>query len=116
MRQFNESFTLFGELKGGGRILQRPDSFTFMTLAKSCWLGMALWVALEVHGQVMRNGFCLDLYVSIALVDMYAKLGNMGFAGRLFGEMTERSIVSWTALICRYAKSGDLNHARKLLD
>ncbi|GLT39609.1 hypothetical protein SLA2020_137910 [Shorea laevis] len=77
---------------------------------------MALWEGLEVHGQVMRNGFCLDLYVSTALVDMYAKSGKMGFAGRLFGEMTERSIVSWTALICGYAKPGDLNHARKLFD
>ncbi|GLT84324.1 hypothetical protein SLE2022_025600 [Rubroshorea leprosula] len=114
MRQFDQCFTLYRDLRRESCFL--PNNFTFTTLAKSCGLGMAFWEGLGVHCQVVKIGFCLDLYVSTALVDMYAKLGMMGCAGKLFDEMTERSIVSWTALICGYAKSGDLNHARKLFD
>ena len=65
---------------------------------------------------MIKNGFCLDLYVSTAFLDMYAKLGIMSSARKVFEEMPERSLVSWTALICGYAKAGDMERAKKLLD
>ncbi|KAE8696930.1 Detected protein of unknown function [Hibiscus syriacus] len=89
-------------------------NITFLTLAKSCALNMATWEGLQIHNHVMKFGFCLDLYVSTALLDMYAKLGTMGSARKVFEEMPERSVVSWKALICGYDKAGDMERAKMI--
>ncbi|KAJ6675659.1 PPR CONTAINING PLANT-LIKE PROTEIN [Salix viminalis] len=72
---------------------------------------MAVWEGLEMHGHVVKIGFCFDMYVSTTLVDMYAKFGNLGLARRVFNDMTDRSLVSWTALIGGYVRRGDMGNA-----
>ncbi|XVF22787.1 hypothetical protein REPUB_Repub12eG0201100 [Reevesia pubescens] len=115
VNQFTQSFTLYRDLKKDEEERFVPNKFTFLTLAKSCALNMAMWEGLQIHNHVIKNGVFLDLYVSTALLDMYAKLGIMGSARKVFDEMPERSLVSWTALICGYAKDGDMERAKKLL-
>ncbi|KAK2988450.1 hypothetical protein RJ640_007480 [Escallonia rubra] len=114
MRQFNESITLYRDLLRDTCFT--PDNYTFVTLAKSCSSSLALWEGEEVHNHVVKNGFNGDLYLSTALVDMYAKFGKMGHARKLFDEMPERSQVSWTALIRGYAKCRDMDSSRELFD
>lgn len=111
-RQFAESLTLYNDLRRWTGFI--PDNFTFTTLAKSCSSSFAIWEGLELHSHVIKFGFGLDLYVSTALVDMYAKFGKMVWARNVFNEMTDRSLVTWTALISGYARYGDMNNARKL--
>ncbi|KAL5862327.1 hypothetical protein ACOSQ3_003614 [Xanthoceras sorbifolium] len=111
-RQFAESFALYKHLRRYTGFI--PDNFTLTALAKSCGSSMAIMEGFELHGHVLKIGFCLDLYVSTALVDMYAKFGEMFWATKVFDEMTERSLVSWTALISGYARSGDMVRATKL--
>ncbi|GMI73877.1 ABA hypersensitive germination 11 [Hibiscus trionum] len=115
VNQFSQSFTLYRDLRKDEEGFV-PNKFTFLTLAKSCGLNVAISESLQIHNHVLKFGFCLDLYVSTALLDMYAKLGIMGLARKVFEEMPERSVVSWTALICGYAKAGDMERAKKLLD
>ncbi|CAN1135513.1 Pentatricopeptide repeat-containing protein At2g44880 [Linum perenne] len=93
-----------------------PNNFTFTSLAKSCGLSRCLYLGMQMHSEVVKLGFCLDLYVSTALVDMYAKLGKLCFAHNVFDEMTQRSLVSWTALIGGYVRSGNMSRARMLFD
>ncbi|KAH7841684.1 hypothetical protein Vadar_033040 [Vaccinium darrowii] len=40
----------------------------------------------------------------------------MSCVRKVFDEMTKRSQVSWTALICGYARKGDMDSARELFD
>ncbi|ONK60141.1 uncharacterized protein A4U43_C08F14820 [Asparagus officinalis] len=56
----------------------------------------------EMHGQVVRCGVELDKVALSAIVDMYAKCGKIDNARYVFDEMTERDVVSWTAMIGRY--------------
>ncbi|CAK7347728.1 unnamed protein product [Dovyalis caffra] len=109
MRQFFDAFTLYKDLRRETCFV--PDNFTFTALAKSCALGMAVWEGLEMHGHVVKIGFFFDMHVSTALVDMYAKFGNLGFARKVFNDMTGRSLVSWTALIGGYVRRGDMDNA-----
>lgn len=114
MQQFAESFALYRDLRRNTGFV--PDGYTFVILVKSCVLNLAIWEGQEIHSHVVKTGFFSNLYVLTALVDMYAKFGNMGYARTLFDGMNERNQVSWTALICGYARLGDMINARKLFD
>ncbi|CAN0860634.1 Pentatricopeptide repeat-containing protein At2g44880 [Linum grandiflorum] len=113
-RQFDDAVALYRYLKGRKTFV--PNNFTFTSLAKSCGQSRCLYEGLQMHSEVVKLGFCLDLYVSTALVDMYAKVGKLCFASNMFDEMTQRSLVSWTALIGGYVRSGNMTCARLLFD
>lgn len=116
LNQFAQSFTLYRDLRRNIEDGFIPNRITFLTMAKCCALNMEIREGIQIHTHVTKHGFFLDLYVSTALLDMYAKLGIMGSAGKVFEEMPERSLVSWTALICGYARAKDMGRAKKLFD
>ncbi|KAK7340469.1 hypothetical protein VNO77_21173 [Canavalia gladiata] len=116
IRQFVEPFTLYRDLCRGKTTAFTPDGYTFTALAKGCSACMATREGLELHGVVVKNGFCVDLYVATALVDMYVKFGVVGSARKVFDEMSVRSRVSWTAIIVGYSRCGDIDEARRLFD
>ncbi|XP_027106762.1 pentatricopeptide repeat-containing protein ELI1, chloroplastic [Coffea arabica] len=89
-----------------------PNAFTFSAILKACPfdLGRAL------HCQALKFRFDCDTYVRTALVDIYARSGDVVSARQLFDTMPERSLVSLTAMITGYAKSGDVDEARALFN
>lgn len=113
-RQFSEAISLYDFLRRKEGFV--PDNYTFSTLTKCCGLNFSTWEGMEVHAHVVRYGFNSNLYVATALVDMYGKLGQTGFARKVFDEMTERSSVSWTALMNGYIRGGYMDIAKALFD
>lgn len=63
-------------------------------------------VGRQVHCQCIKSGFVEDVSVGTALVDMYMKTENVGGGRRVFDEMGERNVVSWTSLLAGYARNG----------
>ncbi|KAL6515700.1 hypothetical protein OROMI_034061 [Orobanche minor] len=90
-RQFPQAIGLYARLRRKEGFV--PDNYTFSTLTKCCGLNFSMWEGMEVHGHVVKYGFRSNLYVATALVDMYGKLGRMGFARKVFDEMIDRSSV-----------------------
>ncbi|KAK6142982.1 hypothetical protein DH2020_023330 [Rehmannia glutinosa] len=113
-RQFPEAISLYVCLRRKEGFV--PDNYTFSTLSKCCGLSFSMWEGVAVHAHVVKYGFKSNLYVATAMVDMYGKLGQMGFARKVFDEMTERSSVSWTALITGYIRVGDMGTAKTLFN
>ncbi|XP_058115015.1 putative pentatricopeptide repeat-containing protein At5g37570 [Magnolia sinica] len=93
-----------------------PDRFTFPSLLKACSNELAVREGKAIHCAVVRCGVHADLYVRTGLVDFYGKCMEIGCARKVFDEMSERNVVSWTALIFGYVCSGDVGAARKLFD
>ncbi|KAG8363519.1 hypothetical protein BUALT_Bualt19G0030900 [Buddleja alternifolia] len=89
-----------------------PNAFTLSAVLKSCTLpaGKAL------HSHAHKFGFESDTYVRTALIDVYARGGDIVSARKLFDTMPERNLVSSTAMITGYAKNGDVDEARVLFD
>ena len=59
-----------------------------------------------VHNHILEMGFRFDLNIGNALVDMYAKFGDLVKVRNVFDEMTQRDIVSWNSLISGYSANG----------
>uniref|UniRef100_K3YCM0 Pentatricopeptide repeat-containing protein n=1 Tax=Setaria italica TaxID=4555 RepID=K3YCM0_SETIT len=66
-----------------------------------------------LHGFAVRLVFFPNVVVSGALLDMYAKVGLLDDAVRVFDEMPKRDAVVWNCMVTGYARAG---RAAKALD
>ncbi|CAJ1949874.1 unnamed protein product [Sphenostylis stenocarpa] len=58
------------------------------------------------HSYLLKLGLNTDPIVSVALLDMYGKRGNIIESQRVFDETLERTQFAWTAIISAYARHG----------
>ena len=91
-----EAIDLFAEMVSDGT---RPTEFGFSTVINACTDSHDLCRGRVVHGYLKRVGFDSDPFTANALVDMYAKLGEIEDASLVFSEMGCPDVVSWNAFI-----------------
>ncbi|KAK6945076.1 Pentatricopeptide repeat [Dillenia turbinata] len=93
-----------------------PNSYTFPFLLKSCAKITGTRIGKQVHGHVLKMGFVNDVFVHSSLVNMYAQIGELGYARLVFDKSSFRDAVSFTALITGYTSRGYLDKACQLFD
>lgn len=98
-----KSLKLFKDMQLAG---VKPTTKIFASVLSACGNWAALEQGVEIHEQIIRNGFQLDVIVVTALLDMYAKCGSLDNARHLFDMMRHRDVVCWTAMIAGYAMHG----------
>ncbi|KAK4840756.1 hypothetical protein QYF36_017399 [Acer negundo] len=109
-----ESIVLYGSMRKEGI---DPVSFTFSALFKACSEVLDVGLGRQIHTQtILVGGFTSDLYVGNTLIDMYVKCGCLGCGRKVFDEMPDKDVISWTELINGYAKGGDMESAAALFD
>ncbi|XP_057837431.2 pentatricopeptide repeat-containing protein At2g03880, mitochondrial-like [Cryptomeria japonica] len=89
----------------------KADSTTFASILPACAKVGALEQGMDIHQNIMEGGFSSDVIVTTALVDMYAKCGNIDKAHELFDRMPQRNVVSWTTMIAGYVRNGLVDKA-----
>lgn len=89
-----------------------PDSGTMVGVVPACALFGDLGQGTCIHGRIIKFGFESDCHVTNALIDMYAKCGNLSSAEFLF-KRTEfaKDEVSWNVMIAVYLQSGHAKEA-----
>ncbi|KAK9668854.1 hypothetical protein RND81_13G091500 [Saponaria officinalis] len=102
-RPFEVSIEFYGIMLGFGVV---PTKFTYPFALKACSSLNDIARGEELHGHVLRRGFEADVYVATALVDLYAKCGELGRAENLFCRMQCRDIVAWNAMIAGFSVHG----------
>nr|GEX72091.1 pentatricopeptide repeat-containing protein DOT4, chloroplastic [Tanacetum cinerariifolium] len=65
----------------------------------------------SIHGYAVKGGFGKEMKFGNTLYDIYSKYGDMDAAMQVFENMDERSVVSWTWMIARYARKGQSDEA-----
>lgn len=100
----NEALTLFKEMGLEGTV--EPDGFTMVSLLSACAELGALALGRRAHVYMVKAGLNENLHANNALLDLYAKSGSIKEAQRVFDEMRERNVVSWSSLIVGLAVNG----------
>ncbi|KAL2249326.1 UNVERIFIED_CONTAM: Pentatricopeptide repeat-containing protein, mitochondrial [Sesamum indicum] len=59
-----------------------------------------------IHARLIISGSDPDVQIYNHLLTMYAKLGHIDYAQKLFDKMLVRNLVTWTALISAYSQMG----------
>eukprot|EP00253_Pinus_taeda_P026437 PITA_26437 len=98
-----KAMEIYNQMKLSGMKL---DNFTFSIMLKACGSLMDLQQGMEIHGQVIKTGYELDVFVGGALVDMYCRCCSVEDANQVFEEMRHRDVVTWIAMIARVVHNG----------
>ncbi|KAL9305032.1 Pentatricopeptide repeat-containing protein [Arabidopsis thaliana] len=89
----------------------KPNEYTIAAVLSACSKSGALGSGIRIHGYILDNGIKLDRAIGTALVDMYAKCGELDCAATVFSNMNHKDILSWTAMIQGWAVHGRFHQA-----
>ncbi|CAN6199971.1 unnamed protein product [Urochloa humidicola] len=102
-RRSKEALELWGEMRAA-RV--DPDCITMVSVLSACGDMGALAVGAEVHQFVESNGIQVDVKLGTALIDMYAKCGDIENSLRVFHSMTAKDVLTWSSMIMGLANHG----------
>ncbi|KAK6945988.1 Pentatricopeptide repeat [Dillenia turbinata] len=77
----------------------KPTKYTYPFVLKACSSLQAVEDGMDVHDHVKLHRLESDVYICTALVDFYAKCGNLVEARRVFDAMMDKDVVAWNAMI-----------------
>ncbi|KAG5055232.1 hypothetical protein JHK85_007742 [Glycine max] len=109
-----ESLKLFHEMLGAGFV---PVEHTLVSVLSACGQLSCLSLGCWIH-QYFVDGKIMPLSATLAnaIIDMYAKCGNIDKAAEVFSTMSERNLVSWNSMIAGYAANGQAKQAVEVFD
>ncbi|KAF5728110.1 Tetratricopeptide repeat-like superfamily protein isoform 1 [Tripterygium wilfordii] len=86
----------------------KPAGFTIASLITACARsGCMVNEGFQVHGFVIKCGLLCDVFVGTSLVHFYGQYGFVSDASKLFEEMPDKNVVSWTSLMVSIFDDGD---------
>ncbi|KAG6528664.1 hypothetical protein ZIOFF_010848 [Zingiber officinale] len=110
LKMYSEALELF-EIYTSKRRLVAADASTYDALISAC-IGLKSTRALNsVFQHMIDAGFEMDQYMWNRLLVMHVKCGMMKDARRLFDEMSERNLVSWSIMISGLVDEGSYGEA-----
>nr|XP_043634949.1 pentatricopeptide repeat-containing protein At3g20730 [Erigeron canadensis] len=83
-----------------------PDNFTLASILMACAKAKDLLNVCQLHGFVLKSGFGSYNSLNGSLINAYAKSGSVKSADQIYKCMSEKDVISCTALITGYAHEG----------
>ncbi|XP_038697510.1 putative pentatricopeptide repeat-containing protein At5g37570 [Tripterygium wilfordii] len=111
---FFRTFSLFILMKRSENA--RPDKYSYPSVLKACAGEFRVKEGMALHGSAVRCGVNENVFVGSSLVDFYGKCKEISSTRKVFDEMPERNVVSWTSMVVAYVAVGDLAEARRVFD
>ncbi|OEL22851.1 Pentatricopeptide repeat-containing protein [Dichanthelium oligosanthes] len=102
-RRSKEALELWREMRAA---CVAPDGITMVSVLSACGDMGALAVGAEVHQFVESNGIEVDVKLGTALIDMYAKCGDIENSLRVFHSMPSKDVLTWSTMIIGLANHG----------
>ncbi|KAJ9153295.1 hypothetical protein P3X46_026749 [Hevea brasiliensis] len=83
-----------------------PDEITMLAALSACGHLGALELGEWIHSYIDKHGLSRTVPLNNALIDMYAKSGNIKKALQVFENMKHKNIITWTTMISGLALHG----------
>ncbi|XAR54317.1 hypothetical protein NMG60_11029386 [Bertholletia excelsa] len=100
---FEEALKLFNDMELDGVL---PNEYTLAVLLNCCAGLSALGHGNAIHACAEKSGFMHYVILGNALINMYAKGGNIQAASKVFSDMVYRDLVTWNVMIFGYSHHG----------
>ncbi|KAJ7973368.1 Pentatricopeptide repeat-containing protein [Quillaja saponaria] len=100
---FDLGFRFFKQMRESG--VYRFDKATLTTILSACDGLEFCSLNKMIHGLVFLNGFEREITVGNALITSYFKCGCCSLGRKVFDEMLERNVITWTAVISGLVKN-----------
>ncbi|OMO71022.1 hypothetical protein CCACVL1_18501 [Corchorus capsularis] len=98
-----KALSMFFKMLEGGL---KPNNLTLVSALSACAKLGALEAGVRIHNYFLENGFQLNKAIAPALVNMYAKCGDIQSACKVFDETKEKDILTWSVMIWGWAIHG----------
>ncbi|CBI26593.3 unnamed protein product, partial [Vitis vinifera] len=89
----------------------KPNSATLVSVLSACSHLASLEEGEKVHNYINGGKFEFNLSIATALIDMYAKCGQLEKSREIFNSMHERDVITWNVMISGYGMHGDARSA-----
>lgn len=109
----NEALELFEKMRMENC---QPNEVTLVSVLSACGQSGSVEAGERIGSYIESRGLASGVHVGSALVDMYAKCGNIRRACQIFDEMHDKDIVTWNSMIGGLAVNGFATEAIKLFD
>ncbi|KAF8101844.1 hypothetical protein N665_0201s0157 [Sinapis alba] len=90
------------------------DAYGLSSAVSSCGSGRDFRTGYGFHCLALKSGFTSDVYVGSSLVVLYRDSVELDNAHKVFVEMPEKNVVSWTAMISGFAQEWRVDICLKL--
>ncbi|CAH8387355.1 unnamed protein product [Eruca vesicaria subsp. sativa] len=90
------------------------DAYGLSSALSSCGSKREFKTGYGFHCIALKNGLISDVYVGSSLVVLYRDSGEVDNAHKVFVEMPEKNVVSWTAMISGFAQEWRVDICLKL--
>ncbi|KAJ0262954.1 Pentatricopeptide repeat-containing protein [Hirschfeldia incana] len=107
----SEAVNLFSQMREEGT---EPNSVTLLAVVSACTHSASLSFAARIHSDILKRGFMSNIVLGNALIDMYAKCGSLLAARKVFYQLTEKDVVSWSSMVNAYGLHGHGSEALEI--
>lgn len=92
-----QALEVYEEMRCSGVV---PDEVTMLSLLSACADLGDLQIGKKIHSSILLMGLTyLDVLLGNALIDMYAKCGDIDRAVEVFHSMSEKDVSSWNSIL-----------------
>ncbi|KAK7345059.1 hypothetical protein VNO77_15446 [Canavalia gladiata] len=104
----DKAFQVFVDMLQSGL---KPSIYTFTNLISACDSGIGVYLGKQLHGLAVKYGLMCVTSLGNSVITMYGQYGMVIEAERVFAELDEKSLISWSALLSVFIKNGYANKA-----
>ncbi|KAJ4914078.1 Pentatricopeptide repeat-containing protein [Raphanus sativus] len=94
----------------------KPSSVTLVTVLMACANTGSLERGQKIHRYITETEHEMNLSLTTALIDMYAKCGQLEKSRKLFNAADQKDAVCWNVMISGYGMHGDVESAIELFE
>ncbi|XP_027332181.1 pentatricopeptide repeat-containing protein At2g13600-like [Abrus precatorius] len=102
-KRYDSAMKLFSEMQIESL---RPDIYTIGIILAACSKLATIQRGKQVHAYSIRTGHDSDVHIGAALVDMYAKCGDIRHCYHAYNRISNPNVVSHNAMLTAYAMHG----------